>query len=69
MKFKAIPVKGKDLKPGDLFSMAGPWHWDSAAHNDMIVGEKVYIRTEAPCLIKDLELDLYRIEIDLEGER
>jgi hypothetical protein len=65
MKFKAIKVKGKDLMPGDLFSELDEDFWD----NDIpawAVGEKVYVRTDAPMPREDMNEDIYRIELVFE---
>lgn len=65
MKIIAVPVKGKDLKPGDLFSIASQEYWDhigSAGHNS--IGEKLYVRTDTPSnAADDAEALVYRIEI------
>lgn len=42
---KAESCTGRDLKPGDLFSTAGPNYWDQFGKRDSL-GERVYIRTE-----------------------
>ena len=47
IRFTATQVKAKDVKPGQYFSSAGPEYWDNP--NPGSVGEKVYIRTDAPC--------------------
>lgn len=61
MRFEAEPVKGKDLKPGDLFSTASQFYWD---HRDpSALGEKVYVRTEAPTPPEQAEDDIFRIAI------
>lgn len=44
---KVIPIKGRDLQPGDLFSSYGPDYWKEAL-NKRSIGERVYIRTNAP---------------------
>ncbi len=62
MKIKAIKVKCKDLKAGDLFSTAGPEYWDN--FNPLSIGEKVYIYTGNPGPKEEEEDDIYRIEIE-----
>lgn len=63
MKILATPVKGKDLKPGDLFSVKGPAYWNHCLEHGSI-GEKVYIRTDVPAeLAGDENETVYRIEI------
>jgi len=47
MKIKAENILARDLKPGDLFSMAPQGYWDHAMKNGSC-GEKVYIRMTAP---------------------
>ena len=50
MKITVREVKGKDLKPGDLFSTAGELYWKAVERNDKrSIGEKVYIRTDETC--------------------
>ena len=52
MIIKVEKVTGKDLQPGDLFSTVNEEWWGSVNDRDMDpapVGEKVYIRTNAPC--------------------
>src|ERR1700758_2499699 len=64
MRVRATACLGRDLKPGDLFSTAGPWYW---AHVDSkgSVGQRVYIRTNAPAdLFADADERVYRIEIE-----
>ena len=62
MKIKAVPVKGKDLKPGDLFSTANQFYWD---HRDQdSIGEKVYIRTDKSLSPDQEEEDIFRISIE-----
>ena len=64
MKIKATPIKGKDLKPGDLFSTAGPLYWDDVK-DTYAIGEKVYIRTETPYdRANDFNSTVYKIEIE-----
>jgi len=47
LQITATPVPAKELKPGDLFSTAGPLYWGSLKERASI-GEKVYIRTDVP---------------------
>jgi hypothetical protein len=47
MNICATPIRGRDLRPGDLFSTAGPEYWDAFV-NFSSIGERVYIRTCAP---------------------
>ena len=61
MSIVAEPLKAKDLRPGDLCSVADQVYWD---HRDpLAVGEKVYIRTEAPTPSDQAEDDLFRIVV------
>lgn len=64
MKVTATPVKAKELRPGELFSMASQGYWDKriADHADAI-GEKVFIRTECPEPASQAEDMVNRIEI------
>jgi len=63
MKIKCTPMTGSELKPGDLFSTAGPSYWDLISQNKSI-GERVYIRTETPFEnAPDSDALVYKIEI------
>jgi hypothetical protein len=63
IEIRATRCKGKDLKPGDLFSTAGPEYWADFKSKQSI-GERVYIRTHAPATPETgPEADVYRIEI------
>jgi hypothetical protein len=63
VKIKATPIKGRDLKPGDLFSTANQDYWDNY-HLNYTVGERVYIRTDAPAgYFEDQNAKVYKIEI------
>lgn len=61
MRIIATKVKAKELRPGDLFSVAGPDYWDHYDKNSL--GQRVYIRTEAPSPPEQAEDEVYRIEI------
>lgn len=71
MKIRAEKVTGGELRPGDLFSTAGPVYWEYAIAKwraNPGVGEKVYIRTPTPCPEGSENEEVYRITIDLEQE-
>lgn len=58
------PVKGRDLQPGDLFSTLGPEYWDLFGQRDG-VGERVYIRTNAPAgNFPDADEYVYKITVE-----
>ncbi len=64
MRFIATKVKAEDVKPGEMFSTAGPTYWESAFGNDWgAIGERVYLRTLTPISRKDIGTDIYRIEV------
>ena len=44
IKISATPITGRNLKPGDLFSVIGPEYWNDIDRKQLI-GELVYIRT------------------------
>ena len=71
MKIKTELVKGKDLKPGDLFSTRGDDYWQHLNSKILLsLGEKVYIRTEAPLpSIAEGEEQVYRITIEKGDEK
>lgn len=57
-------VKAQELKVGDLFSIEGEQYWTKALKGyDGQVGEKVYVRTEAPCPQEQKNQEVYKIEI------
>lgn len=63
LKFKCELVKGSELKPGDLFSNVGDEYWNDLRGIESI-GERVYIRTEAPASWADDEdARVYRITV------
>ena len=69
MKIIAKKVKCKHLMPGDLFSTASQQMWDFwEKHEDddglVALGQKVYIRTNAPCPDDQKDDDIYRIRIE-----
>lgn len=62
MKIKATPIKGSDLKPGDLFSTAPQAYWDNIPGS---IGERVYIRTDSPAeWAPDFDSYVYKITIE-----
>ena len=64
MKILAEACKGRDLKPGDLFSTRGQDYWSNIQYN-CAIGEKVYIRTEEPCdSAPDADMTVYRITVE-----
>lgn len=74
LKVTATQVIATSLKPGDLFSTAGPDYWRGVGHRgngiNQPLGEKVYIRTEAEPdpRINAEEETVYRITIETEAE-
>lgn len=65
MKVIATKVKANELKPGDLFSTADQHYWNLAICNlGSQVGERVYIRTNAPCPEGQVNEDIYLIAIE-----
>lgn len=61
MRILAHQLSGKDLQTGDLFSMADQYYWDN--YDLSSIGQRVYIRTSAPCPPDQLETVVYRIAI------
>ena len=63
MKFKVTKLKGKDLKPGDLFSNTGEIYWGEHNKNrQLAIGEKVYIRTDVLLPKPEKLSEVYKIE-------
>jgi len=63
IKIKATPMRGHALRPGDLFSTAPQDYWDQINAIGSI-GEKCYIRTNAPAgIAPDANSLVYRLEI------
>lgn len=65
IRILAEPMKCRDLKPGDLFSVYGPDYWGDLGHESHgAVGESVYVRTHVPAQGTGEEDDLiFRITI------
>lgn len=63
MKIVAHPIKSRDLKPGDLFSMGEQWKWDIWLRDPEVIGLKVYIRTAKECPLIQADENVYRIEV------
>jgi hypothetical protein len=61
MYIQAVSIKAKDLKPGDMFSTASQAYWDE--RDEVAIGEKVYIRTEAACPEDQAEDEIYQIHL------
>jgi len=65
MRVTVTECRGVDLKPGELFTTADQFYWDHRDPN--AVGEKVYIRTDAPASnAPDWDETIYRIAINSE---
>lgn len=64
MKIIAEPIRGGDLKAGDLFSTVGPEYWDRAEFPG--AGERVYIRTTTPAAPGQEREMVYRIRIEMQ---
>ncbi len=63
MTVKATLCKGRDLKPGDLFSTVPQEYWSLIDWRGS-VGERVYIRTNTPAdRFPDADEEIYRIEV------
>jgi hypothetical protein len=62
MRIIATKITSKELEPGDLFSTANQFYWDH--HDPESVGERVYIRTEAPCPPDQVDVPIFRITVD-----
>lgn len=63
LRITATEVRAAELQPGDLFSTAGPEYW-TARRPPGAVGEKVYIRTEAPCPRGEENEVVFRLDIE-----
>jgi len=59
---RAEAVLSKELLPGDLFSTAGSEYWDTALDRASI-GERAFIRTNAPCPADQEGVPIFRITI------
>ena len=67
MVIKVEKVISQDIKPGELFSIAKMEHWDSVNERTgdrLPIGEKVYIRTNAPTPDSEKDQDLVRLTIE-----
>ena len=64
VRITAEQIVATDLKPGDLFSIAGQIYWDRAMTQGSC-GECVYIRTNTPAdRFEDANTTVYRITIE-----
>ena len=61
LKFHAVPMKGGELKPGDLFSTHGPEYW--TRDNWSSLGERVYIRTNSETPQRERDVRIFKITI------
>ena len=69
MVIKVENITGKDLQPGDLFSIVNEVWWESVNNRDTDptpIGEMVYIRTNAPCPEDQRNDELVRLTIKYE---
>ncbi len=64
MKFVAEKCTPPDLNAGDLFSTSGPAWWDHV--DPLAVGQKVFVRTEAPIPEGQEELVIFRVVLELD---
>lgn len=63
MTILCTEVKGRDLQPGDLFSIFGQEYWDSIGQRGS-VGESVYVRTAIPAdAFPDADEMVFKIEV------
>lgn len=65
--FEATETTCDQVRPGEVFSTGGPEYWE---HLDpRAIGEKVYIRTNAPCPPHDVGQPIFTIEVkEVPGE-
>lgn len=61
MRVRATRVRSAELLPGELFSTADQAYWDS--RDPLAVGERVYIRTDAPCPPDQANEPIFRVEV------
>lgn len=61
MKIVAEETTCDQVKPGELFSTAGQSYWSHYDPNS--IGQKLYVRTEAPCPQSEQGNIIYRITI------
>jgi hypothetical protein len=65
LKYKVTTCKGKDLKPGELFTTAGQEYWDRVSTTSSI-GEKVFVRTDAPVPNEfEANADVFKLEVEI----
>jgi hypothetical protein len=58
---QAVPMRGGDLQPGDLFSTVGPAYWSRMTWHS--IGERVYIRTNAATPVEQQDEPIFKITI------
>ena len=62
MRIMAQAVLAQNLEPGDLFSTVGSDYWERCDERGAI-GERVYIRTNAPTPDDQRDMKIYRVSI------
>lgn len=67
LRITAIPMLSEDLKPGDLFSTAGPEYWDVCDLLNQALGERVYIRMSVPTPTEERGVPIFKIVIERKG--
>ena len=61
IRFIATKTTCEKVKPGEAFSAAGPEYWDN--HNPGSIGERVFLKTNAPCPEGDVGKEIYVITV------
>lgn len=64
MRVQATLTTCEEIKPGELFSTAGPHYWEHMGNEGRSsIGEVVYIRTHSAIPTEDVGRPIYRITI------
>lgn len=64
--FRATETTCDQIKPGEMFSTAGPEYWENTSPH--AIGEKVYLRSNGPCPPADANEPIFRIEVEEEPD-
>lgn len=62
IRYKTTETTCEQVKVGELFSTGGPEYWNHV--DPLAIGQKVYIRTDAPCPPHDVGQPIFIIEVE-----
>lgn len=62
IRFRATETTCEKVEAGQAFSSAGPEYWDHPTAGT--IGERVFLRTDAPCPVGDIGTSIYIITVE-----